>query len=149
MNDVICSAKINEKSVNFTNDPVERPDIWFLDEDGKLVQEEFILSPFNHYVSKEFDWKRYGKVEVFLNKTIYSLKTFKNGRVGEVLPDRWGALSQTNDLSTFSDRKGSRSAEYQQVSERLFQTYQTYQKTRNPIYFRQVERDILNGDRLS
>jgi hypothetical protein len=144
---MITSAKPGTKNTLETMNVVDPPEIHFLTEDGNLTQDKFTLSEQNHFVSTE-DWKRYGKVETFDGKNRFYLKTFRGGRPGETLPDPWGLLSKREDLSTFATQRGTRSCEYVQVSEQWFQTYTTYLQTRNPVFFKHVERAILNGERM-
>lgn len=146
---MIASAKKDDPSVNFTNIPVEIPTIHFLTVNGTVHEEVFELSPYKQYVSKEKDFERYGKVETFNDKTLYYVKTFKGGRSGEVVPNPYSPFAKGEDLSTFNTKRGDRLAEYTQVSQRLFLTYQVFLRTRNDLYHRQVERDILNGDRMT
>jgi len=146
---MITSAKKDQPSVNFTDKPIEVPDVLFLGVTGKLFQEDFKLADNGHYISIDHDWERYGKVEKFTANTYYYLKSFKGGRVGEIIPNPYSAFAQSNDLSLSTDKRGTRVCEYLLVGERVFNTYQTFLRTRNDIYFRQVERDILNGDRLT
>jgi hypothetical protein len=144
------SAVKAEKNVNELNQPT-LPLIKFLYQDGSLHTDKYSISPKNHFVS-ERDNLSYGKIEEYPetdngpSKTVHYLKQFRGGRPGEYLPNPWGPLATAYDLSTNNDKRGERFCEYVRVREGLFNSYQDYLKTRNPLVFQGVEKAFLDGD---
>ena len=137
----IASAQKNENPGPKT----EVPKILFLNIDGFLVSDQFELSGMQ-YVSINNESKFAGKVEQYDKTFVYYVKTFRGGRPGEVLYDPYGALSKPTDLSLSTARRGERFCEYMKVSEVVFNSYLQYLRTRNPIWFKQAERTILNNE---
>lgn len=125
----------------------ELSSISFLNMDGLLTTEDYMLSEDSkHYVSKE-DFKKLGKVEKWSDGSEDTyLKRFRGGRPGEIIFDPYAMLSKPTDLSAFATQRGERFCEYVKVKPELFDCYRAYLETRNPRYFASVDKAMKDGD---
>lgn len=134
------------KSINNTGEYVTIPTVHFLILSGDLKEESALLNtdnPSQGYVSKE-DYNKYGKIQIYENKSKYFLKQFRGGRPGELLVDPYGMFAKSEDLSTFSTQRGHRFCEYVEVTPEIFDHYVAYLKTRDSRYIRYCEKYILD-----
>jgi len=123
----------------------EKPIIYFLYKDGDLKAEPYKLEN-NIFMSAENEHIIFGKIELYSNREIYYLKSFKGGRSGEIIPDPHGFMSKDTDLSAKLVQRGSRFCEYLRVKPELFVNYRHYLQTRNDTYFTGVVNAIKNGE---
>ncbi len=137
---------ISDPSQLNVKDNVQLPRIFFMYKDGKFREDEYFVSGLQYISQNEYEV--FGKIEKFDNQTNYYLKSYKGGRTGETVPDPYGSFFKESDLSTVSNQMGTRICEYLQVKQEIFEYYQNYLETRSPIWFKYVERAILNGERL-
>ncbi len=128
-------------------DKSEKPKILFVCVNGSLNEEDFVLQN-NTFVSEKRDFERYGKVEIYNDRELYYIKSFRGGRAGEIVPDPYGLLSKDTDLSLQNEQRGGRFCEYIPVKQEIFVQYRQYLLTRQPILFKGVENAIKNGERI-
>jgi hypothetical protein len=129
-----------------SNDEIKLTLIYFFAKDGKMTEDKYKKDNKGNLISEQ-DGSRYAKAEFYSNKEKkYYLKTYRNGRVGEVICDPYSLLGSPTDLLANNDLYSSRSAEYSLVSEQMLADFIEYLRTRNPSRIRLIERNYLNGD---
>lgn len=139
---MIANAKKPENSEKIT-----LKGIAFLNQDGVLTVEDYLLSEDKRYFVAGNDWQKFGKVEKFSDGSeTHYLKRFRGGRVGEVLINPYGMLSKPSDLSAFATQRGERFCEYVKVKPEIFDCYKMFLATRNSRYFDGAEKAIKDGD---
>lgn len=121
--------------------------ISFLNQDGVLTVENYLLSEDKKYFVSENDWQKFGKVEKFSDGTEnHYLKRFRGGRPGEILINPYAMLAKPSDLSAFATQRGERFCEYVKVKADIFDSYKTFLSTRNSRFFDGAEKAIKDGD---
>jgi hypothetical protein len=136
---------INPKRSNFETDTAGDLAVFFLNKEGQLSQEEYIVNTKALVAARDDDLK-YGKIEVYGSLHKYYLKFACGGRSDELVIDPYSIVGSPSTMSINNDLYGERFCEYRRVTEQIFNGYSFYLQTRNPLYYNGVRQAILNGD---